>query len=115
MPKEKRNYQRIKIRLPVRLTLSSGETITVTSANLSAGGIAVGYDAPADPGAQFQLSVSVAGAESSKSINVAAKVVHHYLSSEHSRYIIGMAFVGMGEEDRLLLDHYVKSIDRMRS
>lgn len=115
MSKEKRNYQRIKIRVPVQLILSSGETITVTSANLSAGGIAVGYDAPADPGAQFQLSVPVTGVQGSRPINVAAKVVHHYLSSEHNRYIIGMAFVEMSEEDRLLLDHYVKSIDRMRS
>ncbi|MEE8428679.1 MAG: PilZ domain-containing protein [Gammaproteobacteria bacterium] len=115
MAKEKRNYQRIKIRVPVQLTLSSGETITVTSANLSAGGVAVSSDAPADPGTQFQLSVPVAGAAGSRSINVAAKVVHHYLSSEPGRYIIGMAFVGMAEEDRVLLDHYVKSIDRMRS
>jgi len=115
VPKDKRRYQRINIRVPVELVLSSGETITVTSANLSAGGVAISYEVPADSGARFKLSFSITIADRPAIVDVDAQVVHHYFSGEHSQYVIGMAFKRISDEHQLLVDHYVQSIDRMRS
>ena len=115
MPKENRRYQRINIRVPVQLTLSSGKVLTMTSVNLSGGGIAVGSEAPADSGTQFTLSFPVSAGIESKSIRVVAEVVHQYLSRDNNGYVIGMAFVQISEAERLLVDSYVKSIDRIRS
>lgn len=86
-----RRYPRVAVVRPVWIRTSSGAVVQARSTNLSQGGIAVAFEAPAEIGATLELSFSLTVRGRQVDFRVKGIARFNHLSS--NGYIIGFQFV----------------------
>lgn len=103
--KDLRNYPRVVINRPIRIKTSSGAVVQARMANISQGGIAVFYEAPAEIGATLELSFSLMVRGRQIDFKLKAIARYNYLSG--NGYVIGFEFTDMDTESRNQVKEFV--------
>ena len=100
-----RKYPRVVINRPIRIRTSSGAVVQTRMANISLGGIAVHYEAPAELGATLELifSLMVRG----RQIDFQVKCIARYNHLSSRGYLIGFEFTGLTPDERDSIKEFV--------
>ena len=108
----KGSSHKLHTRIPARIILSSGDKVTVNLVELSLGGATIEYPVAADKGTvltlQFHLPIKLKNVP----VQVKAEVVGNYL--HHRVFEISLRFRDMREEDRKILQEYLKYLQNLR-
>ena len=100
-----RRYPRVPVVRPVRIRTSSGVVVQARMVNISQGGVAVLYEAPAEIGANLELSFNLVVRGREIEFHERCVACYNYLSS--SGYIIGFQFAALDTEVRENLREFV--------
>lgn len=93
-----RRFPRVVINRPLRIKTSSGAVVQARMANISLGGVAVTFEAPAEIGATLELifSLIVRG----RQIDFQTKCIARYNHLSNRGYLIGFEFADLSPEER---------------
>ena len=103
---ENRNNARVNLDRPIFIRLSCGETVKARLVNLSVGGLAFEYPAPAENGAA--LCVLFQLAKKAEVINIQAEgiAVHSHIKSES--IVTGIQFTKISDEHASIIEDFVE-------
>jgi len=97
---------RVNLDRPMLLRLSSGETVKVRMINLSPGGLAFEYPAPAEPGATFSLLFQLLNG--SEVINIQAEGIAEHSHVKSTSFVTGIQFTKISAEDVNIIEEFVE-------
>lgn len=104
---DQRQFPRVAVTRPVRIKTSSGAVVQARMVNISQDGMALFYDAPAEVGAQLELSFSLVVRGRVVEYRVACVARYNHLSGRG--YVIGLQFADLdraaGERLREFIAH----------
>jgi c-di-GMP-binding flagellar brake protein YcgR len=100
-----RRYPRVPVTRPVRIRTSGGVVVQARMVNISQGGVAVQYEAPAEIGAKLELSFSLVVRGREVEFHERCSAQYNYLSS--GGYIIGFQFVALDTDARETVREFV--------
>lgn len=100
-----RSYPRVSLNLPVRIRTSGGVVVQARLTNISQGGAAVVYEAPAEIGATLELAFSLGVRGRQVDFRVRGIARYNHLSGRG--YIIGFQFVDLEPEASANLREFV--------
>lgn len=100
-----RHYPRVSVTRPVRIRTSSGAVVQARMVNISQGGVAVQYEAPAELGATLELSFTLTVRGREVDFHERCIAQYNYLSS--GGYIIGFQFAALDAGIRETLREFV--------
>lgn len=100
-----RKFPRVAITRPIRIKTSGGTVVQARMANISQGGVAITYEAPAEIGATLELlfGLPIRGRQVDFKIRAIAR--YNHLSSRG--YIIGLEFVGLDSHESESIREFV--------
>ena len=100
-----RKFPRVVITRPLRIKTSGGTVVQARMANISQGGVAVIYEAPAEIGATLELLFGLPVRGRQIDFKVRAVARYNHLSSRG--YIIGFEFVGLDRHESESIREFV--------
>ena len=100
-----RRYPRVQVTRPVRIRTTGGTVVQARTVNISQGGVAVLYEAPAEIGANLELSFNLVVRGREVDFHERCVAQYNHLSSRG--YIIGFQFVALDTEARETLREFV--------
>ncbi len=102
-----RNTARVTLDRPMLIRLSSGETIKVRLINLSCGGLAFEYPAPAELGATFKILFQLDSKKGIVNIQAEAVATNSHVRTES--FVIGVEFTRISEEHAEIIETFVEN------
>lgn len=93
---EPRKYKRVKISRPTIVVLSSGSKVRAQLINISVGGAAFYYPAPADPGTQLKMCFQLPVKGELQEIVVKGVTCHSHL--KQGGFVTGVEFDDLPED-----------------
>lgn len=100
-----RRFPRVVVTRPVWIRTSSGVVVQARTTNISQGGVAVAFEAPAEIGATLELSFTLVVRGRQVDFRVQGTARFNHLSS--NGYIIGFQFVKLDTETSESLREFV--------
>lgn len=104
---EQRREIRVNMERSIVVKLSSGQVIRARLVNLSTGGLALRYPAPAEIGAQLDLQFQLPGSETPATLSIKGIVRHCHVHRED--FITGIQFVELDEEVKIIISRFIES------
>jgi len=103
---ESRSNARVNLDRPLIIRLSSGDTVKARLVNLSCGGLAFEYPAPAESGATLTVLFQLAG--ETDVINIQAEGIARHSHVKSESFVTGIQFTKISEEHVDIIEEFVE-------
>jgi len=106
---ERRHSPRVRHRRRVGIRLASGEMVYAWTYDISAGGLQILSEYNADVGDEFDIAFNVFDYDHSEycGVHMHVRIAHVVYVGNMGCYRIGMQFLGFGEGERELYEHFL--------
>ncbi len=104
---DQRAAARVNLERAILIRLSSGDTVKATLVNLSCGGIAIHYPAPAENGAKLGLVFQLPD-DKGELVTIQTEGIVRHTHIKGQMFVIGIEFFQLAEQSMDFIEQFVK-------